>query len=106
MRIYEKLWNEIEEKDWPDIDEIYICLDPQKTLGLGTFSVSRMGNGTLEGDTVELGLFWQKNHAMLFAESYECLIKEGTWGIKMKNFQLENYIKFKGLKEEFDSWTK
>lgn len=71
MRVYEKLWNEIDEKDWPDNDEIFICLDPQKRLGNWTWSVSRMGNRTLEGDIVQLGLFYQKNHAIMFAKVYE-----------------------------------
>lgn len=71
MRIYEQLWNEIDQKDWPDKDEIFICLDPQKRLGNWTWVVSIMGDQTLEGDIVQLGLFWQKGNAVLFAGAKE-----------------------------------
>ena len=69
MKIYWKLWNEIEQKNWPYENEIYVCKDPQKRLGEITWSVSRMGDGTLKGDTTQLGLFWDVNLATLFAET-------------------------------------
>lgn len=37
-------------------------------------------------------------------ENYE-LIKDRT-NLRGHIYQLENYIKFKGLKEEFNEWTK
>jgi len=69
MKIYEKSWNEIDEKNWPDRDEIFICYDPQKRLGNWTWIVSIMGDGTLENDIIQLGLFWQKGNAILFAKA-------------------------------------
>jgi len=69
MKIYHKLWNEIEQKDWPYAREVYVCMDPQKRLGEITWSASRMGDGTSENDTTPLGLFWDVNMAILFAES-------------------------------------
>ena len=37
-----------------------------------------MGDGTLEGDTVQCGLFWEREHAILFAERlrHQMAIKE------------------------------
>ena len=67
--VFDKKWNEIDPQDWPEVGEIYICLDPQKRLGEETWIVSIMGDGTSEGDTVELGLFWKIEHAKLFADA-------------------------------------
>ena len=69
MKIFWKLWNEIEQKNWPYENEIYVCKDPQKRLGEITWSVSRMGDGILKGDITQLGLFWDVNLATLFAET-------------------------------------
>ena len=68
-RVYNRYWNEIMIKEWPKPGEIYICKDPQKTLGSETWSVSIMGNRTLKGDTVQQGLFWKKTNAKIFAQT-------------------------------------
>lgn len=69
--VYNIYWHEIQEQDWPEPGMIYVCLDPQNRLGKETWSVSIMGDGTAEGDTVQQGLFWDKNNAVLFAEVLE-----------------------------------
>ncbi|MHB1419527.1 MAG: hypothetical protein ACYCX4_08025 [Bacillota bacterium] len=68
--IYDSYWQDIQEQDWPEPGTVYVCLDPQKRLGDRTWSVSVMGDGTAEGDTVLLGLFWQQENAAMFAELY------------------------------------
>lgn len=68
MKVYDKPWNEIARKDWPMVGEAYVCLDPQKTLGEETWSVSILGDGSLNGDTLQLGLFWGKETAIFVAE--------------------------------------
>ena len=72
--IYDEYWQEIQEQDWPEPGMVYVCLDPQKRLGEKTWSVSIMGNGTLEGDTVQQGLFWQRDNAVLFAETLDQIL--------------------------------
>lgn len=67
VKIYDVKWNEIPKNDWPEVGQIYVCLDPQNTLGNDTWSVSIMGDGSLTGDTVRQGLFWNKDNAVLFA---------------------------------------
>ena len=32
-------------------------------------------------------------------------LNDENWELKMYTAQLENYIKFKGLKEKFEDWT-
>jgi hypothetical protein len=46
---------------------IVIAPDPQERLGEETWCVYRQGDGTFENDNVQLGLFWQSDHARLFA---------------------------------------
>ena len=65
MKIYDCHWEEIPMSDWPESGEICICKSPQYRH---LWSVSIMGDGTLESDTVARGLFWQKKDAMKFAE--------------------------------------
>lgn len=67
---YQVLYNEIPKRELPQIGQLYICLDSQKRLGPETWSVSIMGDGTLQGDTVQLGLFWRIENARLFALAY------------------------------------
>lgn len=67
---YQVLYHKIPYEDLPNPGQLYICLDPQKRLGEKTWSVSLMGNGTSEGDTVQLGLFWRIENARLFALVY------------------------------------
>ena len=70
--IYDKKWHEIPEQDEPQSGMVYVCLDEQDRLGKEkTWSVSIMGDGTAEGDTVPQGLFWQKDNAVLFAEELD-----------------------------------
>jgi len=69
IHIDEILWQDIPQDLWPPAGAIHVCLDPQKRLGPETWSVSIMGDGTLEGDTVQMGLFWSKANALLFAKA-------------------------------------
>jgi len=61
---------DVKERDWPETGEIYIALDPQNRLGVQTWLVARMGDGTLQGDTIQLGLFWKIENARIFAKAY------------------------------------
>lgn len=63
-------WNEIDEQDWPAVGTIYICIDPQQRDYGPKWTVSRMGDGTLVGDTTRLGLFWELKYARMFANAY------------------------------------
>ena len=70
MRKYNRMWHEIPKSDRPQPGELYICLDPQKRLGLETWSVSIMagkGENTWE-DNIQLGLFWREGLAYSFAK--------------------------------------
>jgi len=67
--IYDKKWHEIPEQDHPEYGMVYICLDEQDRLGKETWLVSIMGDDTAEGDTTRQGLFWEKDNAVLFAET-------------------------------------
>ena len=48
--------------------EICVGWDPQERLGFPTYIVSKRGDGTLLGDTVQLGLFWDREMAVRFAK--------------------------------------
>jgi len=61
----------VDQWDWPSPGEVYIALDLQNRLGPSTWLVGLMGNGTHQGDTVQLGLFWQKKYATHFAYLYK-----------------------------------
>jgi len=66
-KLYSKLWNEIDRREWPQPGDIYICLDPQKRLGERTWSVGIMGDGSMPQDNISLGLFWRIELAQRFA---------------------------------------
>lgn len=68
IRIYDGKWQYIPKEQWPTPGEIYVCQDPQDTLGEETWVVAAMGDGTAEGDTVNLGMFWDKGIAVDVAE--------------------------------------
>jgi len=51
--------------------DVVVALDPQERLGRSTWTVFVQGDGTLEGDTVQRGLFWNKEDAMMFAAAIE-----------------------------------
>jgi len=57
----------VPENDWPEAGEIYVALDLQNRLGPQTWLVAVMGDGTCQGDTVQLGLFWEVGIAVYFA---------------------------------------
>ena len=61
----------VQEDDWPDIGEIFVALDQQNRLGPETWLVAVQGDGTAQGDTVQLGLFWWKQVAIKFVETIE-----------------------------------
>jgi hypothetical protein len=71
--IYDTFWYEIKKRDWPEEGMVYICKDVQRRLMPECWTVSIMGDRTLEGDTVQLGLFWKKENAVIFAERYVAL---------------------------------
>lgn len=66
-REWDKEWHEISEEDLPKKDSICVYKDPRRRLGPATWIVSKMGDGTLENDTVQLGLFWRLSAARVFA---------------------------------------
>ena len=66
MKIYTGYLMYEKEGDYPEVGEIYLALDPQNRLGPQTWLVSVMGDGTSEGDTVQLGLFWRAGIATEF----------------------------------------
>jgi hypothetical protein len=57
----------VKEHDWPAMGEIFVGLDQQNRLGPQTWLVAIQGDGTLQGDTQLLGLFWKQNLAIRFA---------------------------------------
>lgn len=57
----------VQEDDWPEIGEVYVSLDIQNSLGPQTWLVAIMGDGTCQGDTTRLGLFWRAGCAVDFA---------------------------------------
>ena len=67
--VYDKEWQDIPTQDWPPAGAVFVCRDPQRRTAPECWNVAIMGNGTLEGDTVQLGLFWHREDAVLFAES-------------------------------------
>ena len=71
MKIYGTAYQNIPNKELPAVGEIYVCLDPQHRLGKRTWVVAEMGDGTLKGDTIQLGLFWEKGDALGFAKLKE-----------------------------------
>ena len=76
MKVYDGYLIEeyVKEEDWPDINEVYVALDIQNTLGGQTWLVAVMGDGTSQGDSVRLGLFWKHEYALHFASLYEEVI--------------------------------
>jgi len=59
--------------------KFYVEKDVQKRLfirdvlddGMGGWVVLQQGDGTMEGDTVQRGLFWTKADAMLFLKAIQ-----------------------------------
>ena len=70
MKKYYQMWNEIPMHKRPRPGEVYICLDSQKRLGEGTWSVSVMsgGVGNHRNDNIQLGLFRREEIAEMFAK--------------------------------------
>ncbi len=66
IRIYDKLWQHIEQKNWPLPGQIFVCKDPQERLGPDTWGVAKMSLPH-EHDLTNRGLFWQKEDAIVFA---------------------------------------
>ena len=67
VKVYYKYWHDIAREHWPEAGQIFICQDEGDTLGPSTWSVAIQGDGTLEGDTVNLGLFWELEEALTYA---------------------------------------
>ena len=74
--IYGCYWHEIQEQDRPENGELFMCLDSCKNIGEDTWMVAQMGDGTLSGDLVRLGLFWERKFGELFLQAI--LEKEET----------------------------
>lgn len=68
IRIYDKLWQDINKNYWPNPGQIFVCKDPQERLGPDTYSVAKM-KLPHEHDLTTLGLFWKKDDAVVFASA-------------------------------------
>lgn len=73
VKLYECTWQQIDQKDWPEVGQIYVTQDSHKRLGDITWVVARMGDGTLEGDTIQLGLFWELPLALFCARCFAAM---------------------------------
>jgi len=71
FKVYDRLLQQTDERDWPQAGDVYVAPDGQQRCGPGSWVVAVMGDGTFEGDTEQLGIFWHKGNAMLFARAYE-----------------------------------
>ena len=68
--VYDAEWPEVPHQDWPPAGAVYVCRDCQRRLGpWPAWVVATMGDGTLDGDTLQHGIFWRREDAELFAES-------------------------------------
>ena len=74
IREYNEYWEDIDQADWPKPGTLFICKDPQIR---DKWLVSVMGDGTLEGENVSLGLFWKKHVARFFANEIIKARKKG-----------------------------
>ncbi len=66
--LYDKLWQDIEQKNWPKPGQIFVCKDPQERLGPDTWAVAKM-KLPHEHDLTNRGLFWQQKDAIIFANA-------------------------------------
>ena len=64
----------VKEGDYPEIGEVFVCLDIQNRLGPQTWLVAVMGDGTCQADTTQLGLFWKQGLAINMALLYESVL--------------------------------
>jgi len=65
--IFDQDWLDIPIQDYP-VGGLCVCLDPQKRLGEKTWSVLEVNSS--EGPPNALGLFWDKDMAVWFAETF------------------------------------
>ena len=56
----------VPEDEWPDVGELYMALDQQNRLGPQTWLVAVQGEGTMQEDSVRIGLFWRAGIATDF----------------------------------------
>ena len=68
MKIYTGYMMYEKEEDWPDVGEIFVCLDVQNRLGPQTWLIGVQGDGTSQGDTVQICLFWEVYTAVKVAQ--------------------------------------
>lgn len=69
--VFDRCWWDIPEQDWPEDGMIFVVRtgqEAERPLHQG-WTVAQMGDGTLENDNERLGLFWQKEHAVTFANA-------------------------------------
>ena len=69
MRVISKKWHELEEREWPYPDEVFVCGNSQPDWP--PWFVARMRGKKYPVDLQHLGLFWEKGHAAKFAEIVE-----------------------------------
>ncbi len=62
VRVYEVTWNKLLSDNWPAPEQVFICKDIQN---VGMWGVARMGPPG--EDLTRYGLFWEYDHAILFA---------------------------------------
>lgn len=72
--IYDIDYLDICIQDFPEKDNVMICLDPQKRLGEKTWAVLITTGSEPEIPAKAQGLFWDQERAVIFAEA---LIKKG-----------------------------
>jgi len=85
--LYSISWDLITRQCWPRPGQVYICkVLPMAAavVGHSGYAVSVMGDGTLEGDTVQMGLFWTRRNAELFAESFCAVAKRAASSVADK----------------------
>ncbi len=64
--IYYRMWGQIEEQDYPEVGNIFTCLDPYERLGERTWIVMRKEKGH---EATLLGVFWEEKDAVIFAQA-------------------------------------
>jgi len=72
VKVFDVPWNEIPMRDWPKTGEVCICRatgQEVQVVGKEGYSVTVMGDGSLKGNLVRLGLFWTKRMALVAANA-------------------------------------
>lgn len=67
--VFDQDWLDVPIQDYP-VGQLAVCHDPQKRLGNPTWAVVHVVSA--EPPPKALGLFWDKEVAIQFAESFTC----------------------------------